>query len=86
MKSCQMIGHMITGLMSSILETTPFSVMKILSSLSMMREAGSATDLFDINSIFAQLIAQDFIAYGTCLKTKFTFSLYEWNALIVLSL
>jgi hypothetical protein len=40
-----------------------------------MREAGNATDLFDINSIFAQLIAEDLIAYDTCLKTKFTFSL-----------
>ena len=83
MKSCQMIGHMN---MSSILEISSFSVMKILSSPSMMREAGSATDLFDINLIFAWSFAQDFIAYGTCLKTKFTFSLCEWNAPIVLSL
>jgi hypothetical protein len=50
-----------------------------------MREPGNTSDLFDINPIFAQLIAKDFIAYGTSLKTKFTFSLYEWNAPIVLS-
>jgi hypothetical protein len=51
----------------------------------MMREAGNATDLFYVNSIFAQPIAEDFIAYGTCLKMKFTFFLYEWNAPFVLS-
>lgn len=84
-KSWHMIGHMKMGWMSSILEISSFSVMKNLSWKSMTREAGSASDLFNISSIFVQSIAQDCITYGTCLKMKFSISLYEWNAWIVLS-
>jgi len=68
-----------------VLMSSNLDILLSQSSQLMVREAGNVTHLFDMNSIFAQSVAKDFIAYGTCLKTKFTFSVYEWNAPVVLS-
>jgi hypothetical protein len=80
-----MISHMTVGLMSSISEIFSFSIMKCLSSQPLMMEARNASDLLDIYSIFVQSVAQDFIAYDICLKTKLKFALYEQNEPVVLS-